>query len=593
MKTYKYSLVLIVALVVMVSCKDEFLERAPLINLSDADFWKSENDLKIYTNNFYNQDGLLTIMSPWSNSYYSFDAINGSDTDIAQNYNQRMNGEATLPASGGGWSSGDWSLLRDINYFMDHYSLVNVAWENVKQYVGEALFFRAIFYFDKLRTFGDVPWVSTTINVDSETLYAPRTPRSQVTDSILHDLDLAIEYLPARAGGNWTGRVTKEAALALQARIALYEGTWERYHAKKNTPFKVEGSDGTKFIQKAASAAETLMVMAEENGYPALDNVNVENGYWLLFISKDYSNHKEILLWRKFSTAEGLFHHYWGHIGGLSKSMVDSYLCLDGKPIAVSPMYQGDKDLKTVVANRDPRLNQTVYVDDSLHVVWDNQNGYETVFTLPDFSWPATGYQVSKGKSIDYAEYSNGFGNTTGIIYFRYAETLLIYAEAKAELGTINQNDIDKTVNALRLRVGMNNGLLNINDIITDPNWEFSGLSPILQEIRRERKVELCSEGFRVDDIFRWAAVDELIVGKRPLGAIRKQWENIMDLEVSDEFKANVAALGITADGYIDPYKFHAGLSNGYQFNLNRDYLSPLPTNELVLNPNLKQNPGW
>jgi hypothetical protein len=575
----------------LLSCSNDFLERAPLTNLSNANFWKSENDLRVYANNFYNQDGLLPIMGTWSDSYYSFDAKNGSDTHVEENYNRRMNGENTLPSSGGGWSSGDWSLLRNINYFMDHYRQAEAQWENIRQYVGEAHFFRSIFYFNKLRIFGDVPWVSTTVNVDSETLYAPRTPRNELVDSILYDLDLAIEYLPDRAGSAWSGRVTKETALALQARIALYEGTWERYHAKKNTLFAVSGSDGTKYIQKAADAAGTLIAMAETNGFPALDNVDVEDGYWLLFNRKDYSSHKEVLLWRKFSIAEGVVQHYWGNHGGLSKSMVDSYLCLDGKPIALSPMYQGDDSLTQVVKNRDPRLNQTMQVNDGKHILWDNRDGETVYFTTPGFSLPATGYQLYKGNNTDYAENANGWQSTAGIIYFRYAETLLIYAEAKTELGTVTQSDIDKTINALRLRVGMKDGLLDMNSIATDPNWEFSGISPLLQEVRRERKVELACEGFRVDDIFRWAAADELISGKRPLGAIRKQWEDYPD--ASEDFITAINALGVTEDGYIDPYKNYEGMGNGYQFNLGRDYLSPIATNEIALNPKLKQNPGW
>src|SRR5690606_36174744 len=117
-----------------------------------------------------------------------------------------------------------------------------------------------------------------------------------------------------------------------------------------------------------------------------------------------------------------------------------------------------------------------------------------------------TGYQLYKGHTADYEELNNGVMSTSGLIYFRYAETLLIYAEAKAELGTITQEDLDMTINALRLRVGMDNGLLQMNNITFDPNWEFAGLSPILQEIRRVRKVELACEGFRSADIFRWAA---------------------------------------------------------------------------------------
>jgi len=596
----KYILTVITLTAILTACNDNFLERAPLVSISDANYWKTANDLKIYANNFYNQDGLLPrSQGAWfSQGPFGADADNGSDTQIHVDYNRRMNGENTLPASGGGWSSGDWTLLRDINYFMDHYSTVNDTWDNVKQYVAEALFFRSIFYYNKLRSFGDVPWASSTVTMDSELLFSSRMPRNQVVDSIMHDLDLAVEYFPARGSGSWTGRVTKEAALALQARIALYEGTWERYHAKKNTAFKVSGSDGTRFIQKAADAAGALIALGEANGYPALDNIGDENGYWLLFNQFDYSNHKEVLLWRKYSLAEGLYTRWGSYTSnggarGITKSLIDAYLCTDGKPIAVSPLYKGDADLKTLVTDRDPRLNQTIYVDDGKHLIWDRTP--PSVFTTPTFESTSenrsvTGYQNWKGHNpYDYAGSLNGGTYTAGYIYFRYAETLLIYAEAKAELGTATQSDIDKTVNALRARVGMPG--LNINDITTDPNWEFAGLSPLLQEIRRERKVELACEGMRVDDVFRWAAADELIAGKRPLGAVKQQWDNYP--EASALFIEAVSKLSVNADGYIDPYQPYSALSNGFNFNLNRDYLSPIPTTEIVLNPNLAQNPGW
>ena len=602
MKNNNYIFGFIALITLFTACNDEFLERAPLVSMSDANFWVSANDLRLYANNWYNQDGLLLRdQGVWfSQGPYGQDADNGSDTQIPVDYNRRMNGENILLSSGGGWASGDWTILRNINYFMDHYDAVEEPWDNIKQYVAEAHFFRAIFYFSKLRLFGDVPWASTTVAMDTELLFSPRIPRNQVVDNIMDDLDHAIEYLPERGGGNWTGRVTKEAALALQARIALFEGTWERYHARKNTPFSVSGSDGTKFIQKAADAAAALIALAEANGYPALDNINVENGYWSLFNQFDYSNHKEVILWRKYSIEEGQYTRWGSYTSnggarGLTKKMIDSYLCIDGKPIAVSPLYQGDATLQSVVANRDPRLNQTIFVDDSttVHLIWDRvplQFFATPTFESTSETRSVTGYQNCKGHNpYDYAGSLNGGAYTQGHIYFRYAETLLIYAEAKAELGTITQSDIDKSVNALRGRVGMPG--LNSSDITFDPNWEFTDLSPLLQEIRRERKVELACEGFRVDDIFRWAAADELIAGKRPLGAVKQQWENYP--EASELFLDAVNLLPVNDEGYIDPYKPFSELDAGFRFNLNRDYLLPIPTTELLLNSNLTQNPGW
>lgn len=595
MNKYKLnvSILSIVALTIFSSCNDDFLERAPIVNISDANYWKTANDLKLYANNFYNRSDLLNTYTDWGTiGPYGLDADNGSDIQAAYNYNTRMNGESTLPSSGGGWAVSDWAALRDINYFMDNYKKVDEPWDNVKIYVGEALFFRSIFYFNKMRRFGDLPWVSGTLDNTSNVLYEGRLPRNQVTDSIMNDLDKAIEYLPERA--NYSGRVTKEAAMLLQARIALYEGTWEKYHGIKDTPFKVNGQNGEKFIKKAADVSDALITLADKNGRTGLVD-GTDKGYTDLFNQRDYSNNKEVILWRKYSKEDGQYTHWGGYYAagrGLTKSMIDSYLCTDGKPISVSDRYKGDKTLKDVVINRDPRLNQTIFVDDNEHILIADNNTY---FTTPTFEGVVsnncpTGYQLNKGYNTDYVECINSQG-TIGVIYFRYAEALLINAEAKAELGTITQADIDKTINALRKRVGMDEGLLNINSITTDPNWEFKNISPLLNEIRRERKVELACEGFRVDDIYRWAAADELVIGKRPKGAIKAQWKNYPN--TTEAFVEAWTLLKTDEQGYIDPYQDFSAIENGYQFNAGRDYLYPIPTTELTLNPKLGQNPGW
>lgn len=583
----------------LIACNDAFLERAPLDRLNDGHFWQTENDLRVYCNNFYNDEQLLPSYTGYATPPFQIEGNSGSDCYVYMNYNTRMNGESTLPASGGGWTYSDWNDLRNINYFIDHYDNADCDADIKEQYLGEALFFRSIFYYNMLKRFGDLPWVSHALDPnDDAVLMGPRLPRNQVVDSMMVDLDRAVAGLPARGNGAWTGRVTKEVAMALQARIALYEGTWEKHHARKGTKFKVDGQDGTKFLEKAAAVSGDLIKMSEETGYPALDNMGQENAYRNLFIQKDYSNSKEVLLWRKYSVEDNEY-TYWlmytvdGGGFGLTKNMIDSYLCIDGHPISGNPNYKGDATLQDVVSNRDPRLRQTIVVDDGEHLMWDSSPA--EYFTTPVFEGPnenrcVTGYQLYKGHSADYAE-NQTMQCTTGAIYFRYAEVLLIYAEAKAELGTISQGDVDKTINLLRRRVGMTNGLLDIGNITEDPEWEFKGISPILQEVRRERKVELANENFRIDDIFRWAAADELIKNYRPLGAKRAQWENYPG--ATDDFKNAVKSLPVNEDGYIDPYQSYPVMANGYDFNLDRDYLYPIPQDQRLLNPALKQNPGW
>jgi hypothetical protein len=166
------------------------------------------------------------------------------------------------------------------------------------------------------------------------------------------------------------------------------------------------------------------------------------------------------------------------------------------------------------------------------------------------------------------------YEETPGIIY-RYAEVLLNFAEAKAELGTITQDDIDKSIKKLRDRVGMPN--LILSEITVDPNWDFPTLSPIINEVRRERRIELAAEGYRFDDIMRWAAADELIVGKRPHGFMASQLAT--------------NPYPVDANGFLDPYK--QKLPAGYGFKIGRDYLNAIPKDQLLLNPALVQNPGW
>ncbi|KIA96508.1 hypothetical protein OC25_01780 [Pedobacter kyungheensis] len=579
-----YITILMLALF-LAACKKDFLDRTPETSISEAEFWKTQNDLQLYVNNFYtafpSTIGAFGTIGP-----YGLDADDGSDNMITMSVNGNMNGVRTIPSSGGGWAYGDWSTLRNINYFMVNYNKVNASWDNQKTYVGEALFFRAWFYFSKLRQFGDLPWVNKPLDITSGELKTPRLSRAVIVDSIMNDLDRAVQYLPSKASAQ-ASRVNKQVAQLFQARIALFEGTWEKYHA--GTAFGVNGSDGTKFLQKAATVSADLI--ANPGGY-ALVATPGTDGYWRIFNQVNYSSNTEVMLWRQYdlNINGGHYWHRYTNTGagrGLTKNLVDYYLCTDGNPITGNALYQGDATLLNVVKNRDPRMAQTIYINDGNHIVTNNRpNGAApNIFDVPTFSAPneqkpATGYQVYKGHDPDYNQQQDR--GTSGYIIFRFAEALLIYAEAKAELGTISQNDLDLSVNKLRARVGMPNMLLAA--ITADPKWEFPALSPVINEVRRERRVELACEGYRKDDIFRWAAADELIVGWKPKGAKLAQWTGVVDSKYLTSYP-------VDENGYIELFK--TNLATGYKFNLLRDYLSPIPTDQMVLNPDIKQNPGW
>jgi len=592
-----------------VACNDDFLERTPPDKINDAKYWKTPNDLKLYVNSLYDRNDLLARESGWGSiGPYGWDADEGSDTQVRFSYNTRINGEKVVPADGDGWGTSNWTALRNINYFLDNYKKVEeqTSFDAVKRYVGEALFFRAAFYFNKLKRYGDLPWAATVVTMDSELLRAPRLPRNQIVDNLMDDLDKASDYLPSGSAG-WTGRLTRETAMALQARIALYEGTWEKYHA--GTPFAAATNESQKFLQKAADVSGQLITLSETDGYPALDNVGNEFGYRDLFNQENYASSKEVLFWRKYES--GAINSIWDRYSangagrGATKNLIDSYLKIDGTPVA--PGYD-DATLIKVAEGRDPRLAQTIQINDGKHYRWLTANP-PVYFIAPAFDgWDSeescpTGYQTYKGHNFRHeAARAQGQG-LQALIYFRFGETLLIYAEAKAELGTITQADLDRSINKLRQRAG--GGMANLAiGLPIDPNFEFASLPAIVQAVRRERKVELACEGYRMDDIMRWAAAGELLVGKIPLGAKKAQWDNFTfadylpeaqpDLSRQAEFGNRVAELETDANGYIKIFKNTLnGGTQGFMFNLGRDYLYPIPTNQLTLNPNLGQNPGW
>lgn len=580
-KAFHISLCMILLAGLTACMKSSLLDQDPIGVISDATFWKTPNDLKLYCNNFYRN---FLPTNPSNNASYYLD--NNSDNLCPAGRNTRLNGEGVVPASGGHWTYDDWWSIRDVNHLLTNYGTVSGSPDEINPYIGEAYFFRAWNYFDKLKMFGELPWINKDITTsDSSFLSAPRLPRNVIADSILADLDKAIAYLPSK-GTAAAMRVNKEIAEGFKSRVALYEGSWEKYH--QGDPFGVQGQDGTHFLQEAAEAAEAVM----SSGLYNLEYVGQPWKYGEIFNQTDYSGSHEVMFWRKYQI--GVLTTIWNRYSstgggtGMTRRLVDSYLCTDGLPIGVSSLYAGDDSLQTVVRNRDPRLAQVLYIPgDSIYL--HLPDGTNAIFEQPGFTFAydqlcTTGYQLQKGNNTDHAQSD---ATTRGLIYMRFAEILLNYAEAKAELGTITQGDLDKSINQLRDRVDMPH--LALNSITADPHWLFPGLSAIINEVRRERNVEIGCEGFRFDDIMRWAAADELIVGWKPQGAKWQQWDG----QYTNPPVVPGDNVYVNAQGYIEPLMKDALLQNGYNFDINRDYLLPVPTDQLTLNSQMKQNPGW
>ncbi|SHI54216.1 Starch-binding associating with outer membrane [Arenibacter nanhaiticus] len=580
MKTIK--LLVIILSATIFGCSEEFLDRPDLDSISTDSFWKTPNDLNLYITQYY------TVFPGWGPNQYSggiYWEDSNSDNIAPNNVNSRLAGFNTLESSNGSWS---FSSVRTINIFLSKYQEVldnGHTMDDIAQYVGEGHFFRAYFYYDLLRNYGDVPWFGASLVPSSEELYAARDPRNVVVDNILADLDKAIANLPSGRQSNGN-RLCKEIALLFKARVALYEGTWEKYHA--GTPFTPEDSNPNKYLSIAQNTAELLINEPADFGIANSGNPSFD--YSTLFNQTDYSSNPEVLMWRNFDVSQGVAHNgqrYLPRIGGgrgLTKELLDQYLCSDGLPIGLSPLYQGDQGLENLSTNRDPRLSETVFLPGDPMRIDATGAVTETFEKAPlgesgDTNCP-TGYMIFKGSNSDIVHFQTHSGTTSSPI-FRFAEVLLILAEAKAELGTITQSDVDKTINVLRDRAGMPD--LNIESITIDPNWQFPSLSPLINEIRRERHIELAAEGYRFDDILRWAAADELIVGKRLKGIFFQQ-SVFPDLVVGTDVL-------LDADGYVDLYQMQ--VPNGNQFDVNRDYLLPIPQEQLTINPNLTQNPGW
>jgi hypothetical protein len=572
MKKVIYILIIVFALP-FVSCNEEFLERAPLDEISSIEFWKTANDLELYTNSFYNS------LPSWARVGTGHGPMpdNNSDIGVYQDPNSRLMGNSTVPTTakskGSVWW---WSNIRKANFFLANVDKAEGDEASINQFKGEGYFFRAYFYFSQLTKYGDLPIYDTYFDATgTEELYAGIDSRAEVANFILDDLDSAITLLKKKSDLS-TPRISMEVAQLFKARVALYEGTWEKYHA--GTDFGVAGSDGTSFLQEAADAAKAII----DGGAFSL-----HGDYQSLFNQTNLKSNSEVLLWRQYDFLS--FGNTYGNdmnTGGANRSaitrfMVRSYLCTDGDPISVSPLYQGDLTLADVVVDRDPRLDASMMkVGDPLVIAKD---GTVTLFEAPNLNnvsnnMCVTGYEYQKFKNPNIDPATGAQSKNIAKIIMRYAEVLLIYAEAQAELGSITQGDLDISINLLRDRVSMPH--ITLGAITTDSDWPDYGhaLTDVIYEIRRERAVEMLAEGLRFNDLMRWRA-HKLIVGKRPAGAF---YSAVM---------ASTGSAPVDGDGYIDP--FVSEISAGYAFDPERDYLSAIPSDELVLNENLTQNPGW
>ena len=408
-------------------------------------------------------------------------------------------------------------------------------------------------------------------------------PRDEVMAQVLADLNEAVTLIPEEVTEE--GRMNRWAAEALRARICLHEGTFRKYHG-------LGGEDP--FLNAAKEAAEAVI---NSGKYSLYSTGNPAADYRDLFIQLSLNGNPEAILHEKYVRdvkGHGFVRFMVNAEEGLTKDFVEDYLCVDGLPIGLSPLYQGDTTLPEEFANRDPRLAQTILEPSVGFFKEGSDQEVQPRLKLASGAGSAstTGYHIIKMYN-DHDQFTFIGGGEVDLHIIRYAEVLLIYAEAMEELGMFDQTIADMTINLLRERVGV--ASMDLGALIRDPNSDMvasagyldADVSVALEEIRRERRVELAAEGFRYDDLMRWRAGKFLT--KHISGA---KWSAFKDLTTpAGALIYDGLSPDLDADGRLDLYSTQ--LPGGGVFDPNKHYYFGIPTEEIAINPAIVQNPGW
>ncbi len=589
---HKYMLIVAV---VFTACNDEFLDRVPETSIGKENFFNTEEDLNIYINGLYNFPGVGLFIEDR--------ATDNAATTGNMEIKTMM---TTSPSSTTILSGWDWNQLRSINFFLENFNKAAISDEVLNHNEGVARMFRANFYMSKVKRYSDVPWYDKVIGTsDVDELYKARDSREMVVEKLFEDYQFASENVfqntPSGAVDQWTAK-------AFMARAALHEGTFRKYH----TELGLE-STANDYLNIARDMAKDIM---DNGGFELFDNGNPTEDYGSLFNSTDLSTNPEVILARFFEH-ETLNSGWWEYMFGNyevcpTKDLLQSYLMADGSYYSSQGGYE-TFEIVQEFQNRDPRLNQTYAYP-----------GYNLIFTST-YSQGGGSYIQQLGKNFSGYHQIKGFMNTLDlsarnsidIPVIRLAEMLLIYAEARAELGELTQNDLDLTVNQIRNRAGM--PPLNMS-VIADPVQQarYPGVtSAVLLEIRRERRIELALEGFRFDDLMRWNAGELLEIepeglyfpslGKFDLTGDGEDDIHLLSASESIPDVKETNGLGVQLIYYkAGTFGEDVGvyLKNGDSgtvqtiadrgtFVAPKYYYRPVPQPQVTLNPKLEQLFGW
>ena len=557
------------------------LDLTPVDRLTPDNYFKNENELRLYSDRFYNN-----VLPGGSNLFKEI-----GDNTIWTPLADEVSGQRTVPETGSecAWN---WTALRQINFFLEHLDNCDDQ-KAVAKYRGVAKFFRAYFYFEKVKRFGDCPWIDHVPTTDDADLYKARDSREVIMTHILQDLDDAIEDLKKAKVKKDVYRVNATTVQALKSRVTLFEGTFRKYHGL---------ADYEKYLIACAETSEALIKGG--SGYSLMSGSGC---YRDMFIAPNAC--KEYIFARDYDSKIPLDNTLYNHINtagqgrvGLTRKFINSYLNRDGSRFTDNPAYK-TMEFKDEIKNRDPRLTQTIRTDVGLN-----------------FANCITGYQVKKFIADDALNLASSAHNDLPLI--RLAEVYLNYAEAKAELGTLTQEDLDMSINKLRERVGMPFLDLTAANATPDPylsdaktgyiNVTGSNKGVIL-EIRRERNIEMILEcQLRYFDLIRWKegqSVTQDFEGIYiPASALNEAYDvnndGIADICVyntsSQPNKGAVIYIQVSNDGIkLNGADGKSGNMVIFDYlnrkwDENKDYYYPIPREDIMLtNGAIKQNPGW
>jgi hypothetical protein len=577
MKTYirkNISLFLPSLLILLFSC-NKALDMKPLNEISDADYWKTAGQFKLAANEFYTYlRSFGDILNDAPHADRRADLMTTRD-----GANAFSSGTNTIPASDGNYNTA-YTRIRATNYLLTKAETYANSGE-IKQFVAEAKFFRAYIYFDLVQQYGDVQLIDKLLDPSSPELQGTRAPRAQVVDFIVKDLEEAIADLPLEAAipAADKGRVSKGAAQAFLGRVTLFEGTWQK--SRGNTARAdalldksisasnavITGNEYQLFAPAALgdSAQKYMFVLENQQSNPA--NITKSSNKEYILANRYDFNSRQIRLNITHSVVNNV---YW-----MTKKMADMYLSQDGLPISKSPLFQGYATTTSEYQNRDNRMRYTMMLDGNYY--WDNENPGSRI------TWKGDAADIANSRGKQNGAVNSGYNNQKwgterrlqdneeayDYPVIRLAEVYLNYAEAVFERnGAITDAELDKSLNLVRNRA--NKAMPKLSNAFVTSN----GLD-MRTEIRRERTVELYFEGFRVDDLKRWKTAETEL--PQPIQGIT--W-------TGTQWQTRWASIGtkVVNGVYV--------LESGRQW-AEKNYLLPIPTQQIQLNPNLGQNPGW